>query len=301
MKFDVVYTWVDGSNEDYIDTWNSYAKIKKDRNPERYRDAFELLKYSIRSLEQYFNSFNKLYLVTARPQLPKWLDINHERIQVIHHDEIIPEKYLPTFNSNVIESFIHKIPGLSDNFLYMNDDYLFGKPTSIDRFYKDSKHTVFNTFLGENLWWRIYDNYRQLFSFGIIEHNPIMINKAFWENAYQLFPEQTEATRSSRFRDGKNLLPYKLYRYYMLRHQRKVSRPINVFKLLSVFRFHKLTNAISSQQQFIAKMQKTPPEFYCMNDDMGENPNLEAVVLVKNFLERIYPIPSSFEIKSTLP
>ena len=47
-----------------------------------------------------------------------------------HHDELSGfAPYLPTFNSTAIESFVHAVPGLSDHFLFMNDDFLFGAPT----------------------------------------------------------------------------------------------------------------------------------------------------------------------------
>ena len=39
---------------------------------------------------------------------------------------IIDKKYLPTFNSNVIEAFLWKIPNLAENFIYSNDDTFFG-------------------------------------------------------------------------------------------------------------------------------------------------------------------------------
>ena len=104
MEIDIVYTWVNGSDLQYNDTWNANSKRKKDRNPERYRDSFELLRYSIRSLELYFPYYRNIYIVTARPQVPAWLNLSNERVHLIHHDQIIDAEYLPTFNSNVIES-----------------------------------------------------------------------------------------------------------------------------------------------------------------------------------------------------
>lgn len=295
MKFDIVYTWVDGSNLDYLKKWNSYATIKKDLNPERYRDTFQLLKYSIRSIEKYFNSFNKLYILTASPQVPEWCDLNDDRIQLVHHDEFIPEQYLPTFNSNVIESFLHRVPGLADNFVYMNDDFLFGDDTSIDRFYKNGKYTIFNTFFGENLRWRVYDGYHDLVGLGIIEHTPILINKKFWGNAFDLFPDETEATRGSRFRDDRNFFPYKLYRYYMLKYQKELSKPIPITELIKITKFHKLTNNLKKQQKAFSKLREKGIEFYCLNDDMRESPNPDVVRLVQTFLEEKYPNSSSFE------
>ena len=295
MKFDIVYTWVNGADPDYLEVRNSHAKIKKDLNPERYRDKFDMIKYSLRSLEKYFNSFNKIYLYTARPQVPDWLDLDNDRIELVHHDQVIPEKYLPTFNSNVIESFLHQIPGLSENFIYMNDDFLFGAPSGIDTFFKDGKYRIFNTFFGENLGWRIYDGYQDVFGLGIIEHQPILIRKEFWKNAFELFPEKTESTRTCKFRDDRNFFPLKLYRYYMLKYQKKLSDPVWITELMGKSKFHKLTNNLKKQQRFFEGMKEKSAEFYCLNDDLRENPDPMVVELVREFLNYKYPEPSSFE------
>lgn len=296
MKFDIVYTWVNGNDPNYLKTRDSYAKIKKDINPERYRDDFEVLKYSLRSLETYFNSFNHIYLLTARPQVPDWLNSEHERITIVHHDEVIPTEYLPTFNSNVIESFLHRIPGLSENFIYMNDDFLFGKLVTFDMFYKDSKYKIYNTFFGENLGWRIYDGYNDLIGLGLIEHHPILINKQFWENAFELYPNKTEKTRNSRFRDRTNFFPLKLYRFYMLKYQRQLSAPVFITEALKVSRFQRLTNDLKQQSRFFEKIKHNTPVSYCINDDLGETPNPKVVALMKEFLDKKYPTPSTFEL-----
>ncbi|MDX1638568.1 MAG: Stealth CR1 domain-containing protein [Balneolaceae bacterium] len=295
MKFDVVYTWVDGSDPDYMAKCKRYAGQKKDTNPERYRDNFDLIKYSIRSLERYFGSFRHLFILTARPQVPAWCDTGHDRLTVVHHDEVIPGRYLPTFNSNVIESFIHRIPGLSDNFLYMNDDFLFGNPVSTDTFYRDGKYRIFNTLFGENLSWRIFDGFMDIIGLGIIEHSPMIVNKRYWQQAYRLFPEEVERTRRSRFRDDKNICPYKLYRYYMLKYHREESMPVPINELIKEFTFHKLTNNLEKQQKFIQKMKQSCPDYYCLNDDLGEDPSPDVVRLVTSFLKQKYPEPSGFE------
>lgn len=38
------------------------------------------------------------------------------------HKDIIPKEFLPTFNSVTIEFFLYNIPGLTEQFIYMNDD-----------------------------------------------------------------------------------------------------------------------------------------------------------------------------------
>lgn len=43
---------------------------------------------------------------------------------MIKHEDFIPSKYLPTFNINTIEMNFFRIPELSENFIYFNDDTL---------------------------------------------------------------------------------------------------------------------------------------------------------------------------------
>ena len=126
MKVDLVYTWVTGKDDQFIEEWRSFAETPKDVNPERFRDLYDLLKYSLRSVEKYLPWFNKIYLVTKKPQVPVWLNTHHPKIEIVHHDQIMDADILPTFNPNVIESYLHKIPGLEEHFLYINDDFLFG-------------------------------------------------------------------------------------------------------------------------------------------------------------------------------
>ena len=53
--------------------------------------------------------------------------------------EIFPNKsHLPTFSSPAIESHLHRIPGLSHKFLYLNDDVMFGREVCLDDFYTQS-------------------------------------------------------------------------------------------------------------------------------------------------------------------
>lgn len=296
MKFDVVYTWVDGDDPEYIQKCNRYANKKRDLNPERYRDNLHLLKYSIRSLSSFFDQYNHLYLVTTRPQKPDWINLNHPKITLVHHDEFIPEKYLPTFSSNVIESFLHLIPGLSEHFLYMNDDYLFGDDVRMETFYRNRRYRIFNTLLGENLRWRIYDGHQDIVGLGLIEHAPLLIKKEFWEAAYNLFPEESEKTRTNRFRKDTDIFPLKLYRYYMLKYQRELSDPVKLPEMLRISHFHKLMNQPEKQKRFFEKFRSKFPQFYCLNDDMGDQPHPEVVQAVRHFLEAKYPEKSEFEM-----
>ena len=60
--------------------------------------------------------------------------------------ELFPNKsHLPTFSSPAIESHLHRIPGLSDKFIYLNDDVMFGRDVWPDDFYTHSNGQKVNS------------------------------------------------------------------------------------------------------------------------------------------------------------
>lgn len=88
----------------------------------------EELRFSMRSLEKFAPWVRRVYLVT-NGQVPHWLDTSHPRLQLVTHADIFANaSHLPTFSSPAIEANLHRIPGLSEHFLYLNDDTMFGAP-----------------------------------------------------------------------------------------------------------------------------------------------------------------------------
>ena len=99
----------------------------------RFRDNDEL-RYSLRSLEKYAPWIRKIFIVT-NGQVPRWLNLEHPRVEVISHAMLFKNKsHLPTFSSPAIESHLHEIPGLSERFLYFNDDVFFANNVWPDDF-----------------------------------------------------------------------------------------------------------------------------------------------------------------------
>ena len=130
----IVYTWVNG-------TENCYSKRRERAGlsaggSSRDKEMGEL-KYSIRSLLKFAPWLEgPLYIVTPG-QIPDWLDLSNPRVRIVDQDDLLPKDKakLPIFNTNVIEQYLHKIPGLTDVFIHMNDDYLFIKPVTPDRLF----------------------------------------------------------------------------------------------------------------------------------------------------------------------
>lgn len=122
-RIDFVITWVDGNDPEWRKERDYYAGIEYGEEghiPSRFRD-WDTLKYWFRGIEKFAPWVNKIFFVTWG-HLPKWLNSDNPKLQIVKHSEFIPPEYLPTFNSNVIEFYLHKIKGLSEHFVYFNDD-----------------------------------------------------------------------------------------------------------------------------------------------------------------------------------
>ena len=151
---DLVYTWVDGADPEHAAKRRQFlpdrpggslpapkSKEEPARNaptPDgtaqaRFRDNDEL-RYSLRSVARFLPWVRRIFIVTDN-QSPLWLDTGNPRIAVIDHKEIIPKTCLPTFNSHVIEAWLHRIPGLAEHYIYTNDDVFFSHPCSVGTFF----------------------------------------------------------------------------------------------------------------------------------------------------------------------
>lgn len=120
---DFVITWVDGSDEEWLNEKKKYQpSIDVDASLARYRD-FGSLKYLFRSIEKFAPWVRNIFLVT-NGQVPEWLNLEHPKVRLVKHSDYIPQEYLPTFSSHPIEWNFHRIDGLSENFVYFNDDVL---------------------------------------------------------------------------------------------------------------------------------------------------------------------------------
>jgi hypothetical protein len=294
-SIDAVYTWVDGARPDYLELLRAHAADPRDLNPERFRDPWENLRHSLRSLELYAPWVRHVYLFTCRPHVPAWLRRDHPRLRLVHHDEVVTEPgVLPTFNSNVIESYLHRLPGLSERFLYFNDDYYLGAPLApTDLFAADGRVRVCGTWLGERFRYRVYE--RQILSFGLLEHGPILIDREVWGDMQAAIASDVAELRRHRFRQPEDLRPDRLYRWHALTHARDrfVAEP--AWRYLRYARFLKLRNQPEKIARQLAALRARPPRYFCLNDDLGPRASPAAVALVREFLASRYPQPSSFE------
>lgn len=135
MKIDFVILWVDGSDPVWLEDKKKYTEKAENGSEEdnRFRD-WDNLKYWFRGIEKYTPWVNKIHFITYG-HLPKWLNKDNEKLNIVKHEDIIEKKYLPTFNSNVIEMNMHKIADLSEHFVAFNDDMFICSKMEKDDFF----------------------------------------------------------------------------------------------------------------------------------------------------------------------
>ena len=117
---DVVITYVDGTDPLWQRDYAAFAG--KPVLEKRFRD-WGTLPYLVAGIRRFMPFVRNIFLVVSREsQVPSWVETGAGEVKVVLHRDIIPEEYLPTFNSTEIEMFLHRIPGLAERFIYFNDD-----------------------------------------------------------------------------------------------------------------------------------------------------------------------------------
>ncbi|MXN64637.1 hypothetical protein GR183_06950 [Stappia sp. GBMRC 2046] len=309
---DVVYTWVDDEFPGYKGELQKYAGDKRDTNPNRTRDNLDLIKYSLRSISRNMPFVRRIYLLTCRPQMPAWLDPDHPKIRVIHHDEVMAADILPTFNSFAIVSHLHMLPGLSDRFVYMEDDMLIPRPLEISEFmspdgrplvFTRRKHTPAHANLdpAKASPWNLAlatANAALDREFGpkrhaYVIHGPRLIDREFFQEMIERFPGEFHATRTSRFRANGNVPGEYLYPHFLLESgkgalaTRSRSRKMEGYASLENFA------PWTALQLKMLEWRK--PKTITLNDSFERSPNPDVVRNVRSTLERWFPDPSPFE------
>lgn len=228
FPIDVVFTWVDGDDPAWQEKRQKYSTSAHSHHEEsvstaRFRNRHEL-RYSLRSIELFARFVRHIYIVTD-DQAPYWLADNHDRVTIVPHRAIFEdEKSLPVFNSHAIEANLHRIPGLSEHFLYMNDDvFLWNKCTAADffdfsgniRIFMEDLPNIYGEPLASTPAWRtaaLNANKLLVERFGSTLythhlHTPFAIRKGAMQSIWQEFPDTMEQTTQARFRSPTDVSP----------------------------------------------------------------------------------------------
>ena len=324
FPIDIVYTWVDGRDQKWL---NEYSKAKekckisfsKKDFMNRYVDIEEM-RYSLRSVEKNAPWINNIFIVTW-DQKPNWINSYHPKIKFISHSQIFPSNVtLPTFNSNSIDFLLYRIPGLSEHFIYVNDDMYFGRPvSSSDFFTPDGKSKV----ISKSTYWSRVESYNyelknrekfvkngdyqfnaivtntilefkkkyhHIFPFSY-SHIPFPLTKKICEEAYINFKEKIELTLHKPFRTTDDLQMQPLMLQYGLYTNQSIAIDKNYNDIVFIAMKTDKSNMIH-----LTNILKNKPKLLSINID--EYINRDAVKGFLNFMFRDF---SCFELPDKPP
>ena len=134
---DFVIAWVDGADPIWRKRKNEFlGTASTDDRAERYRD-WDLLRYWFRGIEKFAPWVNRIWFICDQNP-PEWLNLDHPQLHIVRHEDYIPPEYLPAFSSHPIELNMHRIKGLSERFVYFNDDTFLIAPVEKSFFFANN-------------------------------------------------------------------------------------------------------------------------------------------------------------------
>jgi hypothetical protein len=310
FPIDAVYTWVDGGDprwrarRDQTLVALGLAPSRADGGDSRYASRDEL-RYSLRSLAMFAPWIRHVWIVTDG-QRPAWL-CNGPSVTVVDHREIFSDpSALPTFNSHAIETQLHHIDGLAEHFLYLNDDFFFGRTVRPDAFFLANGISRFfpsTTAIPpgprtdrDPTWIAAGKNNRALIEreFGrstvsALKHAPYALRRSVLAEMEERFADAIERTAHSRIRSVSDIaLVSSLYHYYAFSTARAVPAELAVDTVpLSHSR---------GQATLDRLLSKRDRDCFCLNDmASGDLSETDKHRIATAFMADYLPVPSPFE------
>jgi hypothetical protein len=310
--------WVDGSDDKWRNKKDTELKTVGEQTlpPEtasesRFRNHNELM-YSLRSLEMNAPWIRHVWIVTDN-QIPNWLDLNNPKITVIDHIDIMPAEALPNFNSHALSANIHRIPGLSEHFLYLNDDVFFGAPSDPTFWFAPNGTSRIHYTNGkrpgssianrtvpvqarENAI-RLTEVYSQNNGYQMrnLQHGPHPLSRSLMEEVWEKWEQELYATTLNKFRSDNDVEPIWLYNIYTtaMRYSEE-GFPLSYSYVLM--------DKKDSQERLTELLTWRNKQVFCLNDGHSDNADEidklsdeERFTNYSIFLENYFAQKSSFE------
>jgi hypothetical protein len=313
---DVVYTWVDGGDPAWlarkaaVEPEAAVADINSSATHISRFHSRDELRYSLRSIAMYASWVRRIFIVTDQ-QVPSWLDTDHPKIQIVDHSEIFRDpSVLPVFNSHAIESQLHHIDGLSEHYLYLNDDVFFGRPVVPELFFHGNGISKF--FLSNATLDIDPPSSQDLPVMSAAKRNRELIEKRFGATVTQKFkhtphpqlrsvleelekeyPDEFARVAESRFRHPDDLsISSALHHYYAYGMGRALPGGIR-YVYWDIARpdiRRRLGNLVRARDA----------DTICLNDHESPPDRIEELhTLLVDFFEHYFPVPSPYELRAT--
>ena len=273
---DVVITWVDSTDENWIKNYEKHTGIKFKKS-ERFtisNEPDDELSVCLKLINKNMPWIRNKYIVTQRPQIPKC--ITNEII--IFHDEIGLDN---VFNSRAIESCLYKIPNMSEHFIYINDDVYVTQKVRLSQFFDNGKplvrmekHKDVN-----NPWLKSHllaikicdldsnDNYNK----NTLKHTIYPLTKSIMKTAHDAFYNEWENSKTCKIRYSCNEIP-PIFLSLLLALKNNIAINASNYKDLKIEYFSNI-NSIKKNNDY---------DIVCIGNMTGTKEELYKILFQKN-------------------
>ena len=315
MKVDIVYLWCNDADAEWSAKRKKYMRQNVYDKQAVCKGRFvqnDELKYSLRSVAKYMPWVNHIYIVNDS-QVPAWLNLKNPKITMVKHEEILPKKCLPMFNSNAIECGLANIPNLSEYFAFMNDDTLLTSPITDEDFFTKSGKIIYRMAYVKLLQQPMLYEAMILDMQNLCEtkygykckyfphHNLDVYSKSAYKKCLAGINALVQETLKNRFRT-QNDWQRAIVSYYMLAKGYGELKVINKYQesaiawlkhnFIDLGKKDSLVLSLHSKD-YHKKLRRCKPKFLCMEDNEYVNDNDR--IRGRDFLESLFPNKSEFE------
>lgn len=249
---DAVVTWVDGDDPVLRRKRSGYITGRQEDSFDdiagstRYTSSGEIF-LCVASILKFAPFIRRIFIITdgQDPHIGRLISGYFPdcgvSVRIVDHKEIFRGygQYLPTFNSLSIETMMYRIPGLSEHFVYFNDDFMLLRPLEESDLVSDGRPVVYGywhfTFtawlcrllgrLKKHSEFKFRDSMlnaattlggKALFRFIRTSHTPQVLRKSVCERFYAGHPEALVSNIRHKFRDKSQFNPQTLFHTMML-------------------------------------------------------------------------------------
>ena len=305
---DVVYTWVNHEDPNWQALYRSAVpnakREKRDSTSAARFFSREELRYSLRSVDRYAPWVRNIYVLTNCAE-PSWFK-GTDNVQWVQHSDVMAVRHLPTFNSHAIESYLHHIPNLSEQFMYLNDDIVLNNQSPISRFFTPTGQSISNMepygVVNGSVNARDPDylnaarNGSALMRdrFGVYptqlhKHTPHILRKSVLSEMERIWPNEFERTRSATFRSITDISATSfLYHHFAKQTGEGVWGSYRAALI-------KPTSPKFAEQLSDIVAGKRHASSVCLNDGAGSEDNAAWDEAVRKFLQTRFPVPTTAE------
>lgn len=323
MDIDIVYLWVDGNDAAWREKRDRVLGRKSDYQAQAVAEGRfvqnDELRYSLRSLEIYAPWIRRVHILTDN-QCPSWLNTDNPKVHLVSHSEVLPIEVLPTFNSVALEMAVVDIPGLSEHFLFANDDTFFGRPVEPSFFFQEDGRTIVrlkkmhyrpswrkhrNNVHRTNIYrsWHLVAHKTGLFIPYQPHHNIDAYRKSDIRAALAEWSDLAAESRRCKFRTTTGLHRAVFSHYAIARGEAKMKivgrfdgEPDLRKRLMRRLTRNYLTDSKCfgiDGSNVVKRINKYNPALFCLND--GEKGTDVDRVLMRAYLDERFPNKSQFE------